>query len=102
MTWIVKRPTLERLEKIVDDQGDLDVGGIGGGADGVEVALPKLAVAAALGVFAAPDRPHVIALERRAQPADMLGGEAGERHREIEAQGHVAAAGVGEAVELLV
>ena len=74
--------------------------GVGRGADGVEVALPELAEAAGLRRLAAPDRAHVIALERRAELADVLGGEAGERHRQVEAQGHVAAAVVREAVEL--
>ena len=49
-------------------------------------------IAAVAGVLAAPDRPHVIALERRAELADVLGGEAGERHRQIEAQGDIAVA----------
>ena len=44
----------------------------------------------------------MIALERRAELADVLGGEAGQRHGEIEPQADVAAAVVLEAVELLV
>ena len=88
---------LETLEadgahQVVNDQRRLDVAGVGRGADGVEVALPEFAIAAMSGVLAAPDRAHVIALERRAELADVLGGEAGERHGQIEAQGHVAAA----------
>ena len=73
-----------------------------GGADRVEVALHELAVAAALRVLAAPHGGDVVALERRAQLADVLGGEAGQRHGEIEPQADVAAAVVLEAVELLV
>ena len=44
----------------------------------------------------------VVALERRAEFADVLGGEAGQRHGEVEPQADVAAAVVLEAVELLV
>ena len=73
-----------------------------GGADGVEIALPEFAVTAVAGVLAAPDRAHVIALERRAELADVLGGEAGERHGQVETQGHVAAAVIREAVDQLV
>ena len=74
--------------------------GVGLGADGVEVALPEFAVAARLGVLAAPDRAHVVALERRAELADVLGREAGERNGQVEAQGHVAVAVILEAVEM--
>ena len=102
LMWMRKRSKPSARHQVVDDQRHLDVGGVGGRADGVEVALPEFAVAAVLRVFAAPDRPHVIALERRAQLADVLGGEAGERHGQVEAQGHVAAAVIGEAIELLV
>ena len=72
------------------------------GADGVEIALHELAVAAALGVLAAPDGGDVVALERRAQLVDVLRGEAGQRHRQVETQPDPAAAVVLELVELLV
>ena len=84
----------------MDDQGRLDVAGVRRGADGVEIALPEFAVTAVLRVLAAPHRPHVIALERRAEFADVLRGEAGERHRQVEAQRHVAVAVILEAVQL--
>src|SRR5262249_12688188 len=35
----------QRAHQVVDDQGGLDVAGVGGGSDGVEVALPELAEA---------------------------------------------------------
>ena len=76
-------------QNIVDDQRDFDIGGVGIGADGVAVALVKLAVAAVLGVLAAPDRADVVALKGCAELADVLGGEAGEGHGQIETQGHV-------------
>ena len=41
----------EGTHQVVDDQGHLDVGGVGGGADGVEVALPEFAVAAVRRAF---------------------------------------------------
>src|ERR1700679_498102 len=91
----------ERGYQVIDDQDDLNVGGVAGGADGVEVALPELAEAAFLRPLAAPDRPHVVALERRAELVDILGREACEGHGQIEAQGHVVVA-VRETVELLV
>ena len=43
-------------EQIVDDEHDLRVRGIRGGADGIEVALPELAKAALGRVFTAPHR----------------------------------------------
>ena len=43
---------------------------------------------------------HVVAFEGHAQLADVLGGEAGERHRQVEAQGYIATAVVGKPVEL--
>jgi len=39
----------------------------------------RIPVAAALRVLAAPDWAHVITLKRRAELADVLGGEASER-----------------------
>ena len=84
------------------DEDGFGIGGGALGADRVEIALHEFAVAAALGVFAAPDRGDVVALERRAEFADVLGGEAGERHGQVEAEADVAAAVVLEAVELLV
>ena len=47
-------------------------------------------------------RGDVVALEGRAQLADVLGGEAGQRHGQVEPQADLAAAVVLEAVELLV
>src|SRR5262249_3687726 len=41
----------DRLEQVVNDQGNFDVGGVRRRADGVEVALPELAEAAALRVL---------------------------------------------------
>ena len=92
----------ELAEEVVDDQDRLDVGGDGAGADGVEVALHELAVAAALRVLAPPDRGDVIAFQGHAQLADVLGGEAGQRHRQVEAQPDPAAAVVLKLVKLLV
>ena len=70
----------------MDDQHGFDVRGDGFRADRVEVALHEFAVAASLRVFAPPDRGDVIALQRHAQLADVLRGEAGQRHRQIEPQ----------------
>ena len=94
---------LEALEtqgphQVVNDQGRLDVGGVGRRADGVEIALPELAVAALSRVLAAPHWPHVIALEGRIQILDVHGGETRKRDGEIEAQSHVAVAVVAETV----
>ena len=62
----------DRPEQIVDHQRGFDVGGDRAGADGVEIALHELAVAAALRVFAAPDRGDVVSLERHAQLVGVL------------------------------
>ena len=96
-SWKADRP-----HQVVDHQGGFDVGGDGAGADGVEIALHELAVAAALRVLAPPDRGDVVALQRHAQLVDVLGGEAGQRHRQVEPQPHPAAAVVLKLVKLLV
>ena len=70
--------------------------------DDVEIALHELAIAPALGVLAAPDLGHVVAPEGEVELVDVLGHEAGEGHGEVEAEGHVPAALVLEAVDLLV
>ena len=101
-TRIVNALEADRPEQVVDHQGGFDVGGDRAGADRVEVALHELAVAAALRVLAAPDGGDVIALERRAQLADVLGGEPGQRHRQVEPQPDPTAAVVLKLVELLV
>ena len=92
----------DRPQQVVDHQGGFDVGGDRAGADGVEVALHELAVAAALRVLAPPDRGDVVSLQRDAQLVDVLRGEAGQRHRQVEPQPHPAPAVVLELVELLV
>ena len=84
------------------DEHHLQVGHGACGADRVEVALHELAVAATLRVFTAPDRRHVVPLERRAENSDVLGAKPGKRHRQIEPHADLAAAMVGEAIELLV
>ena len=89
-------------QQVGDDQGHLDVGRVGRGADRVEVALEELAVATPLGVLAPPHRGQVVALERGADGSQVLGGEAGEGNGEVEAEGDVPAAVVGEAEQLLV
>ena len=53
------------------------------------------------GVLAAPDRTHLIALEWYADLADVLGREAGEGHRQVEAQGHVSSAVILKAIDNL-
>ena len=92
----------DRSHQIVDHQGRFDVGGDRAGADGVEIALHELAIAAALSVLAPPYRGDVVSLERDAQFVEMFGGEAGQRHRQVEPQPHPAAAVVLKLVELLV
>ena len=67
-------------QEIVDDEGGFDVGNGGEGADRIEIALHEFTITAALGVFAAPDGGDVIALERRAEFGEVLGGEAGQGH----------------------
>ena len=92
----------DRAEQIVNDQRRFDVGGDRAGADRVEIALHELAVAAALGVFAAPDRGDVIPLERHAQLVGVLGHKPGQRHRQVESQADPTPAVVLELVELFV
>src|SRR3954466_10793549 len=89
-------------EQVMSDEHRLGIGGHAFGADGVEVALHELAVTAALCVLAPPNGGDVITLERRAELADVLGREAGERHGQIEAESDVAATMVLKAIELLV
>ncbi len=89
-------------QQVVDDEDRFGVGGDRAGADRIEIALHEFAVAAALRVLAAPHGGDVVALERRAQLADVLGGEAGQRHGEVEPQADIAAAVVLEPIELLI
>ena len=99
---IVNSREADRPQQVVDHQGGFDVGGDRAGADGVEIALHELAVAAALRVLAPPDRGDVVSLQRNAQLVDVLRGEAGQRHRQVEPQPDPAAAVVLKLVELLV
>ncbi len=92
----------QRDEQVMDNERYVHVGGIRGRADDVEIALPELAVTAVGGILAAPDRPHVIALEGRAQCIDVLRRESRERNRQIETQCHVAAAVIDKSVDELV
>ena len=102
LTWIVNRSKPIARNRSWTTRTVSTSAATARGADRVEVALHELAVAAALRVLAAPHGGDVVALERRAQLADVLGGEAGQRHGEVEPQADVAAAVVLEAVELLV
>ncbi len=86
----------------MNHQGRFDVGRQRPRADGVEVALHELAVAARLCVFAAPHAGDVITLERRAQLPDVLGHEPRQRHGQVEPHAHPALAVVLEVVKLLV
>ena len=97
--WNARSPG---AHQVVNHQGHFDVGGVGRGADQIEIALPEFAVAAVSRVFAAPHRSHGVALERDAQLPDILRREAGERHRQIEAEGHIAAAVIDEPIDELV
>ncbi len=92
----------DRPHEVVDHQGGFDVGGRRAGADGVEIALHKLAKTAALGVLAPPHRGDVVALEGDAQFVEVFGGEAGQRHRQVEPQPHPTPPVVLKLVELLV
>jgi hypothetical protein len=92
----------EPEEALAHQQQDLEVGRCRLRADGVEIDLDELAVAAALGVLAAPDLGRVPALEGERKLAEMCGHEPGEGHGEVVAHGHVPAAVVGEPVDLLV
>jgi len=98
------RKTVEtdRAHQVVDHQHRLDVGRDAARADRVKVALHELAIAAALGVFAAPHRGDVVAFERRAQLADVLGHEASQRHRQIEPHADLAPTMILEPVQLAV
>src|SRR5262249_21280315 len=88
--------------QIVDYQGDLNVRGVASRSDLVEIALPELAKTPVSGVLAAPNRPHLIALERRAELADVLRGESRKGNCQIEAEGHVATAVIGKSVDKFV
>ena len=92
----------DRRQEVVDHEHHLQIGHGARGADRVEVALHELAIPAPLGVLAPPDHGHVIPLERQAEFVDVLGGEPGEGHGQVEPHPHLAATVVGEPVELLV
>ena len=92
----------ECSKQIVDHEHRFDVGRGAGGADRVEVALHKLAIAASLSVFAAPDVGDLIPFERRAQLLNVLGHEPRQRHRKIKPQADCPAAMILELIELLV
>src|SRR6516165_8507180 len=83
-------------------QGDFDVGGVARRADDVKIALPEFAVAPMAGVFPAPNRSHVIALERSTQLADVLCGKTGERHGQIEPERDIPTPVVLKSVDKLV
>src|SRR5262249_34647205 len=72
------------LEQVVNDQYSFNVRGVASRADRVEIALPELPVAPALRVLAAPDRSHMVALERSSKLADVLRREACEWNSKVE------------------
>src|SRR5262245_38434041 len=86
----------------MSDQNGFRVRGDGTGADSVKVTLHEFAKAAALGIFAPPDRGDVIPLEGRAERSHMLGREAGQWDGKIEPQADVATTVVLKAIELLI
>ena len=92
----------EGLHALPHQEQDLQVRRGRVGADHVEVHLHELAVAAALRVLPAPDLCRVPAAEGQGQLGEVRRHEPREGHGEVEAHGHVAAAVVGEAVDLLV
>src|SRR5688572_19064925 len=92
----------DRPQEIVHDEHGLGVGRNTAGADRIEIALHELAVAAALRVLAPPYGGNVVALEWRAERADVLCGKAGQGHGEIESQTDIATAMVLETIQLLV
>ena len=86
----------------MNHQGRFDVGRDRMGADRVEIALHEFTIAATLRVLAPPDGGDVVALKRRAERADVLGGKAGQGDGQIEPQPYGPAAVILEFVELLV
>ena len=83
-------------------QHRLEIGHRAGGADGVEVALHELAVAAPLGILTPPDSRQVVPLEGCAEAGDVLGCKTGKRYGQVEPHTNIPSPVVGEPVELLV
>eukprot|EP00456_Euglypha_rotunda_P067890 TRINITY_DN58_c11_g1_i5.p1 TRINITY_DN58_c11_g1~~TRINITY_DN58_c11_g1_i5.p1 ORF type:complete len:914 (+),score=171.34 TRINITY_DN58_c11_g1_i5:4186-6927(+) len=88
-------------QQVMNDEQRFDIGGVGVGADGVEVALDELTIASALSVFAAPDGGDVIAFEGGAHCGQVLSGKASQRDGQVEPHRDVAVA-LFEAEQLLV
>ena len=84
------------------EEEDLQVCRCGIRAHDVEVDLHELPVTPALGVLSAPDFRRVPAPEGQPDLGEVCRHESGKRDGEIEPQGHVAAAVVQEAIDLLV
>ena len=80
----------------------LDVGDDALGADRIEIALNKFAVATALRVLAPPDGGNLIPFEWRAKLLSVLRGEPRQRHCQVEPHPDIAAAMILEAIELFV
>ncbi len=94
------KPSL--LHQVVNHEQRLGVGHVRVGADRVEIALDELAVASLLRLLGPPHGRDVIPLEGRADLLQVLRGEAGQGHGQVEPHGDVAFPLVGEAEELLV
>ena len=86
----------------VDEQKDFEITLGVVHAYHVEITLPELAVAALLGLLAAPDLAYVVALEREAEYALVCGHITCEGHCEVESQRDVASSVVRETEHLLI
>ena len=80
---------------------DFSVANGGVASNSVDVALDKFAVAAGLGLFAAPNFCDVVALKWKDKLGLVLGRKARERNGKVKAHGHVAASVVLKAEDLL-
>ena len=84
---VVAARDADLFQRVGQHGADLGVGGDGGGADGVGIALIELAEAARSRLFVAPDGAHRVAAVGAGQVVAELGGDAGERCGQVVAQG---------------
>jgi hypothetical protein len=74
------------LEAVRQHRADLGIGGDGGRAHGIRIALVELAEPPRAGLLVAPDRPHGVAAIGARQVGAVLRIDPGERRRQVVAQ----------------
>ena len=92
----------DAFEKIVDHEQRFDVSGVTQRADCIEITLHEFAESPAGRPFTTPNGRDVITSKRESQFLYVLGGEACERHCQVESHRDIAVALISESKDLLV